>query len=196
LVGFRISEEVSVNKSELIDAISRSTSLAKREAEDAVNALVHTVVGEVRSGRRVVVAGFGSFNPTHRGARVGRNPQTGAAVKIKASRGVRFAASTTLKNVVNGKSAMPKLKSAASPAAKSSGAKTAKAAKSAKSVKKVAPRSTRKSAVGAPRRAPAKKSPAKQAATAKRPATKATKKIAKKTTKKTAKKIVRRAPAR
>ncbi len=192
-MGFRISEEVSVNKSELIDAISRSTSLAKREAEDAVNALVHTVVGEVRSGRRVVVAGFGSFNPTHRGARVGRNPQTGAAVKIKASRGVRFAASTTLKNVVNGKSAMPKLKSAASPAAKLSGTKTAKTTKAAKSVKKVASSSTRKPAAGAPRRAPAKKT---AATTAKRPATKATKKIAKKTTKKAAKKIVRRAPAR
>jgi DNA-binding protein HU-beta len=190
-VGFRISEEVSVNKSELIDAISRSTSLAKREAEDAVNALVHTVVGEVRSGRRVVVAGFGSFNPTHRGARVGRNPQTGAAVKIKASRGVRFAASTTLKNVVNGKSAMPKLKTAVV-TAKSSGTKAAKSAKTAKTVKRVASSSTRNAPANAPRRAPAKKA----AATAKRPATKATKKIAKKTTKKTAKKIVRRAPAR
>ena len=76
-----------MNKSGLIDAVSKTTSLAKRDAEDAVNVLVHVVSKEVRSGRRVVVAGFGSFNPTHRGARMGRNPRTGAAVSISASRG-------------------------------------------------------------------------------------------------------------
>ena len=61
----------AVNKSGLIDAVSKTTSLAKRDAEEAVNALVHVVSKEVRSGRRVVVAGFGSFNPTHRGASYG-----------------------------------------------------------------------------------------------------------------------------
>ena len=74
-----------MNKSGLIDAVSKTTSLAKRDAEDAVNALVHVVSKEVRSGRRVVVAGFGSFNPTHRGARMGRNPRTGAPVSISSS---------------------------------------------------------------------------------------------------------------
>ncbi len=106
-----------MNKSGLIDAVSKTTSLAKRDAEEAVNALVHVVSKEVRSGRRVVVAGFGSFNPTHRGARMGRNPRTGAPVSISASRGVRFAASGMLKDILNGKAVPPPLK-AASPAKK------------------------------------------------------------------------------
>ncbi len=108
-----------MNKSGLIDAVSKTTSLAKRDAEEAVNALVHVVSKEVRSGRRVVVAGFGSFNPTHRGARMGRNPRTGAPVSISASRGVRFAASGTLKDVLNGKASPPELKAPSPPAKKS-----------------------------------------------------------------------------
>ena len=58
-----------MNKSELIDAVSSTTALAKRDVEDAVNAVVHTVMNEVRAGRRVAVVGFGSFNPTRRAAR-------------------------------------------------------------------------------------------------------------------------------
>ena len=96
-----------MNKSGLIDAVSKTTSLAKREAEEAVNALVHVVSHEVRSGRRVVVAGFGSFNPTRRAARMGRNPQTGAPVSIAPARGVRFAASAMLKDILNGKATLP-----------------------------------------------------------------------------------------
>ena len=64
-----------MNKSGLIDAISTTTSLTKREAANAVNAVVHAVMSEVRSGRRVSLVGFGSFNPTQRGTRVGRHPQ-------------------------------------------------------------------------------------------------------------------------
>jgi DNA-binding protein HU-beta len=93
----------AVNKSGLIDAVSKTTSLPKRDAEYAVNALVHIVSGEVRAGRRVVISGFGSFNPTHRGARMGRNPQTGDPVRVAASHGVRFAASGALKDVLNRK---------------------------------------------------------------------------------------------
>ena len=107
-----------VNKSGLIDAISNTTSLTKRETEDAVNALVHAVVSEVRAGRRVSVVGFGSFNPTQRGARMGRNPQTGAPVRIAASRGVRFSASSTLKDIVNGKAPLPALKTSPAPSRK------------------------------------------------------------------------------
>ena len=99
-----------VNKSELIDTVSKTTSLTKGEADEAVNALIHAVVSEIKSGRRVVVAGFGSFNPTRRGARMGHNPQTGAPVAIAASRGVRFGASAMLKDVLNGKAVLSQLK--------------------------------------------------------------------------------------
>jgi len=92
-----------VNKSGLIDAVSKTTSLAKRDAEDAVNAVFRIVSSEVRVGRRVVVTGFGSFTPTRRPAHMGRNPRTGAPVKVAASRGVRFAAGGALKDVLNGR---------------------------------------------------------------------------------------------
>ena len=71
-----------MNRSELIDAVARELALTKREAEAAVGAVFGNIVDEVRSGRRVSLVGFGSFNPTRRAARTGRNPQTGAPVAI------------------------------------------------------------------------------------------------------------------
>jgi len=186
----------AVNKSGLIDAVCKTTSLAKRDAEEAVNALVHVVSKEVRSGRRVVVAGFGSFNPTHRGARMGRNPRTGAPVSISASRGVRFAASGTFKDVLNGKASPPELK-APSPPAKKVTKKTAKNAtkrvatkatknSTKKAVTSTAGRATKKVVGRAPvrktTRAPARKAARKSArkAAGRAPARKAIKRSAKK----------------
>ncbi len=177
-----------MNKSGLIDAISNATSLTKRETEGAVNALVHAVVSEVRAGRRVSVVGFGTFNPTQRGARMGRNPQTGEPVKIAASRGVRFSAGSTLKGIVNGKAPLPALKASSTP--------DRKAAKPAakKALKKTAKKSTKK----AVRRTPAR-------ITARRPVDKVVRRAssrstakrapARKTAKRSANKAVRRAPA-
>ena len=178
-----------MNKSGLIDAISDTTSLTKREAEDAVNALVHAVVREVRSGRRVAVVGFGSFNPTQRGARMGRNPQTGVPVKIAAAKGVRFSASGTLKDIVNGKAPLPALKVSSAPAKA--------AAKPA--AKKALTTTAKKSTTTAVRRAPARKTARRPAAKIVRrsPANKAAKRApARKTAKRSANKAVRRAPAR
>jgi DNA-binding protein HU-beta len=173
----------AVNKSGLIDAVSKTTSLAKRDAEDAVNALVHVVSKEVRSGRRVVVAGFGSFNPTHRGARMGRNPRTGEAVSISASRGVRFAASGMFKDILNGKAVPPALKVSTGPAKKSSKA-TAKRAAAKRPARVAAKTATKKATVK----------------TTKRVATKATKNSTRKAVTSTAgrgsKKVVGRAPVR
>jgi len=104
-----MSEEVSVNKFEVIDAINRSTSLVEREAEEAVNAFVPAAASEVSSDSNVVRNGFGTFNPTHRGGRVGTIPHTKAAVQIDVSRGMAFFTSTTVKDGVNGKVAMPKV---------------------------------------------------------------------------------------
>ncbi len=164
-----------MNKSELIDAISKTTGLARREAENAVNAVVHTVVSEVKAGRRVAVVGFGSFNPTRRPARKGRNPQTGEPVRIAASKGVRFAASSTFKNVVNGKAPLtpPKISGAGAAAAKAAGA-TKTAAKKATARKAAAAKAPAKApARKAAAKVPAKKAPAKTATaktTAKAPA--------------------------
>ncbi len=201
-----------MNKSGLIDAVSKTTSLAKREAEEAVNALVHIVSSEVRSGRRVVVAGFGSFNPTRRGARMGRNPQTGAPVSISASRGVRFAASAMLKDVLNGKASLAAPKAAPKKAA-ATGTKKASPKKAAtraparatkKAARKVTKVSTKKAAPRAAGRATKKvvgRAPARKAAT-RAPARKAARTSARKAagrpparkaSKRSAKKAVRRA---
>lgn len=169
-----------MNKSELIDTVSKTTSLTKGEADEAVNALIHAVVSEVKSGRRVVVAGFGSFNPTRRGARMGRNPQTGAPVAIAASRGVRFGASAMLKDVLNGKAVLPQLKPLAASGKTSKAPKAAKKASRAakKTSKKAAKRSTKKVVRRVPAKKAAKRAPARKAA------------------KHSARKAVRRVPAR
>ncbi len=167
-----------MNKSELVEAISKTTSLAKRDAENAVNALVHTVVSEVKAGRRVAVVGFGAFRPTRRAARMGRNPQTGASVRIPASKGVSFTASSTFKDIVNGRSPLgaPKVVTtgAARPAA-ASGTKRAAATKATatRAAAKKAPAKKAPAAKAAVKKAPVKKAAVKKAAVKKAPVKKA-----------------------
>jgi DNA-binding protein HU-beta len=184
-----------VNKSGLIDAVSKTTSLAKRDAEGAVNALVHVVSKEVRSGRRVVVAGFGSFNPTHRGARLGRNPRTGAPVSISASRGVRFAASAMLKDVLNGKAALPAPRVSPSPAKKAAKKSTRTVAKKAtkKATKRVATKVTKNSTKKAVRTTAGR---ASKQVVGRAPVRKTTRAPARKAARKSARKAAGRAPAR
>jgi DNA-binding protein HU-beta len=111
------------------------TGLDKRQAESAVKAVIDAVTNEIKSGNKVSIFGFGTFSPTSRAARVGRNPQTGTAVNIAASTGVRFAPATALKALLNPKTAAKKAtkKSAAAsaPAAKKASASTKKAGASA-----------------------------------------------------------------
>jgi DNA-binding protein HU-beta len=181
----RIAEEVIVNKSQLVKAVSDSTVSSRRTVEDIVDELFDTVVTEVRSGRKVTVIGFGTFNPIDRGPRVGRNPRTGAVVPIPASKGVRFAIGSTFKSALNPKEGV-------SMAVKKAAAKRA-TKKRAPARKTAARKSTAKRAV---KKAPARKTAAKKTA-AKRTAKKrapARKTAARKTTAKRATK--KRAPAR
>ena len=90
-----------MNKSQLIEAVGAAAALEKRQAERAVDAVMSTVMEAVRTGNRVALVGFGTFNPTRRNARMGRNPQTGAPVRINASKGVRFAAGSAFKGSLN-----------------------------------------------------------------------------------------------
>jgi DNA-binding protein HU-beta len=172
-----------VNRSELIDAVAREMALTKREAESVVGAVIGNIVDEVRSGRRVSLVGFGSFNPTRRAARTGRNPQTGAPVDIPASKGVRFVASSTLKSIVNGK-AEPAARKAVTVPAKSTAKKST--ARKTTARKTTARKSTAKK-TGA-RKTAARKTTAKRAPARKSTARKTT---ARKTTarKTTAKKV-------
>jgi DNA-binding protein HU-beta len=124
---------VAVNKSELITAVASTAGLEKRQAERAVEAVVQTVMSEVKANRKVSLIGFGSFNPTSRAARTGRNPRTGAPVRIAASRGVRFSVGSSFKSVLNSRASA--VKKAAKKATKTTKT-TKKAAKSTKTTKK------------------------------------------------------------
>jgi DNA-binding protein HU-beta len=123
---------VAVNKGELVEAIASRSGLDKRQAEGALNAFVDAVMDAVKGGERVAILGFGSFNPKSRSARTGRNPQTGAPVKIAASKSVGFAPGAAFKTTLNSKGGTKK----AAPARKSAAASKAPAKKAAKSTKK------------------------------------------------------------
>lgn len=120
-----------MNKADLVDAVRSTTRLSRRQAEAAVETTFASVVRAVTSGQRVTLHGFGSFHPSDRAARTGRNPRTGETVKIAASKGVRFAPAASFKAALN-----PTTKSAAKKATPAPRAdKTAKAAKAAKTTR-------------------------------------------------------------
>ena len=181
-----------MNKSQLVKTVSESTQSARRVVEDVVDALFETIVIEVRSGRKVTVIGFGTFNPADRGARVGRNPRTGAVVPIPASKGVRFATGSAFKSALNPKEEvlMAVKKAAAKRTVRKAPAKktVARKATAKKAVKKAPARKTAARKTAAKRtvkKAPARKAPARKAP--------AKKTVAKRTVKKAP---ARKAPAR
>ena len=94
-----------MNKTDLVESVRGAADLTRGEAESAVDAMISSVMAALSSGDRVTLAGFGSFNPTSRAARTGRNPQTGEPVRIAASKGVRFAPSSAFKQALNPRSA-------------------------------------------------------------------------------------------
>ena len=114
-----------MNKSELIDAVASSAGVEKRQAESVLNAFFETVRSQAKGGDKVAWPGFGSFSTSKRNARTGRNPRTGAAVKIPASTGMKFTPSSTLKEFLNSKGAAKK----AAPAKKAPAKKAATAKK-------------------------------------------------------------------
>lgn len=79
-----------MNKSELIDAIAKRSDLSKVAAKKMLNAYHEIVTNEIKGGKSVGVIGFGTFSSTERKARTGRNPKTGATLKIKAAKVPKF----------------------------------------------------------------------------------------------------------
>ena len=90
-----------VNKSELIDAIAKHADISKAAAGRALDATVNSIRGSLKKGDIVTLVGFGSFYVGKRTARQGRNPRTGAAIKIKAAKVPKFRAGKALKESVN-----------------------------------------------------------------------------------------------
>ena len=90
-----------MNKSELIDAIAAGAGLTKADAGRAIDATIAEITKALKKDESVTLVGFGTFKVTHRAARNGRNPRTGAELKIAARKAPSFSAGKTLKDAVN-----------------------------------------------------------------------------------------------
>ena len=90
-----------MNKTELIAAVADSAELSKKDAEKALKAFVDVVSEELKKGEKVQLVGFGTFEVSERAAREGRNPATGEAMTIKASKAPKFKAGKALKDLIN-----------------------------------------------------------------------------------------------
>jgi len=90
-----------MNKSDLIDAIAANSGLSKADAGRALDGLTTAVTKALKGGGTVSLVGFGTFSVKSRGARTGRNPRTGATIKIKAPKNPTFKAGKALKDAVN-----------------------------------------------------------------------------------------------
>ena len=90
-----------MNKAELIDAIAKHADISKAAAGRALDAAVNSISGSLKKGEIVTLVGFGSFYVGKRSARQGRNPRTGAAIKIKAAKVPKFRPGKALKDALN-----------------------------------------------------------------------------------------------
>ncbi|HEX8988578.1 MAG TPA: HU family DNA-binding protein [Rhodocyclaceae bacterium] len=97
-----------MNKSELVEATAKEAGLSKAAAEKALSATIAAVVKAVSKGDSVTLVGFGSFKSAKRAARTGKNPKTGATIKIAATTVPRFSAGAAFKAAVAGKKAAKK----------------------------------------------------------------------------------------
>jgi len=92
-----------MNKAELIDAVAKSAKMSKKDAAAAVDAMVKTVTNALKKGDKVTLVGFGTWEVRKRKARMGVNPRTGEAIKIKATKVVSFKPGAAVKQAVAGK---------------------------------------------------------------------------------------------
>ena len=90
-----------MNKSELIDSIADSADISKAAAGRALEATMAAVRATLKKGKSVTLVGFGTFHVADRKARNGRNPTTGAAIKIKKAKVPKFRAGKALKDALN-----------------------------------------------------------------------------------------------
>ena len=121
----------SVNKAELVDRLAARLDVTKKLAGEALEAIVDEITKSVAKGDKVAISGFGVFEKADRAARVGRNPQTGATVKIKATSVPKFRAGADFKNAVAGRKPAAKKAPAKKAPAKKAAAKKAPAKKAA-----------------------------------------------------------------
>ncbi|MCQ2497853.1 MAG: HU family DNA-binding protein [Lachnospiraceae bacterium] len=90
-----------MNKTELVEVMAKDAGVSKKDAEKALNAFTDAVKAALKKGDKVQLVGFGTFEVSERAARTGRNPQTGAEMKIAASKAPKFKAGKALKDALN-----------------------------------------------------------------------------------------------
>lgn len=92
-----------MNKGEFVEALADRMDVSRAQADRALSAVLDLIAESMAKGEKVAFTGFGSFEVSSRAARTGRNPQTGAAIKIAATKVPKFSAGASLKAAVNGK---------------------------------------------------------------------------------------------
>ncbi len=90
-----------MTKAELVEKIAKDSGISKAAAGKALNSFIDGVVKSVKKGNKVALVGFGTFSLGKRKARTGRNPRTGATIKISARKVPKFSAGKTFKDAVN-----------------------------------------------------------------------------------------------
>jgi len=89
-----------MNKEELITEISKKAKVSKKDASAVLSATIESIQNSVKKGNKVTLVGFGTFESRKRAARMGRNPQTGKAIKIAAKKVPAFSAGKKFKELV------------------------------------------------------------------------------------------------
>jgi len=96
-----VASRDGMTKAELVEEVARSTQLTKKHAEIIVNTVFDSIVDSLKAGEKIELRGFGSFRIRHRRPRIGRNPKTGAKVKVPAKRIPYFKPGKDLREMLN-----------------------------------------------------------------------------------------------
>jgi DNA-binding protein HU-beta len=155
-----LSEELPVNRRELINAIATQAGVEAKSVDNILKSFTEVVEATVAKGDPVVITGFAKFAKIQTKARMGRNPATGEAIKIKASKKARITPLKGFKDIVLGAIPAPKLTRAA-PAKAPAKATTAKKAPARKAPAKKTTTSRSPMVKTVARKAPARKAPAR-----------------------------------
>ena len=100
-MNFNLKGNIIMTKTDLVNVVAAEAQLAKKDAEAAVSAVFAAITNALKEGDKVQLIGFGTFEVKERGARTGRNPQTGAAIEIAASKHPAFTAGKAFKDAIN-----------------------------------------------------------------------------------------------
>lgn len=97
---YLLRRETSMNRQELIASIAEKSGITKKDAETVLSATIASITEALKKGDKVQLVGFGTFEIRERAARTGRNPATGAEIKIAAAKTPAFKAGKALKDAV------------------------------------------------------------------------------------------------